>query len=456
MRPIALALLLALGAADAGALTQAVYRAPTVSASQVAQGIGAYYETLVDIRPDESFMGWRAHGERRGGHIPGAVHLPAEWIVTASGSPIPDAVRHLFNCHGRSLASRVVLAGDEPARLQACARAIRAAGCRDVAVLAGGMHGWLEDPSLPVESLPGYRMFVSPVWLATALAGGATAEPPAGPVVVLEASWGGEEKQYDRGHIPGALHVDTGDIEADEAVSPRGYWRLRPAPQIAALLARLGVSRDTTVVVYSDPNMAAARVAWMLLWAGVRDVRLLNGGMRAWTRSGGAIQTTRVVAGASRDFGATIPQRPELRRDTQWVRERLLDPRYAIADVRTWDEHIGRSSGYDNVTGKGRIPGALFANGGITALDLVGSYEDPDGTLRAYTEVERMWARFAIHGGRSTTYHCGTGWRASVAFLFGYAMGRPEQAVYDSGWMDWSMGPDAARNPVSRGAPTAP
>ena len=55
---------------------------------------------------------------------------------------------------------------------------------------------------------------------------------------------------------------------------------------------QLGISKDTTVVVYGKgdaPIMSACRAVWSLMYAGVKDVRLLNGGFKEWKQVGGSI-----------------------------------------------------------------------------------------------------------------------------------------------------------------------
>ena len=57
-------------------------------------------------------------------------------------------------------------------------------------------------------------------------------------------------------------------------------------------IAELGISKNTTVVVYGKgdaPIMSACRALWALMYAGLEDVRLLNGNFDEWKRYGGEI-----------------------------------------------------------------------------------------------------------------------------------------------------------------------
>ncbi len=62
-------------------------------------------------------------------------------------------------------------------------------------------------------------------------------------------------------------------------------WRLRDLPELHQAIGRFGITPETTVV-YGKKLIAAARVWWILKYAGVADVRLLDGGVDAWEAAG--------------------------------------------------------------------------------------------------------------------------------------------------------------------------
>jgi thiosulfate/3-mercaptopyruvate sulfurtransferase len=121
---------------------------------------------------------------------------------------------------------------------------------------------------------------------ADALATELAQDPP----VLLDVRWrlGGPPgiDGYRRGHLPGAVFAD---LDRDLA-GPPGPAGRHPLPDPAAFQAAMraaGVSRDRPVVVYDDGDaMSAARGWWTLRYFGHPDVRVLDGGYRAWAGAG--------------------------------------------------------------------------------------------------------------------------------------------------------------------------
>ena len=91
---------------------------------------------------------------------------------------------------------------------------------------------------------------------------------------IIEAAWGAP-KFYLLSHIPGADYIDTNEVESEP------LWNKVSDASLQAMLAKHGIRHDTTVILYGRDVYAAARVAQIMLYAGVKDVRLLDGGPSA-------------------------------------------------------------------------------------------------------------------------------------------------------------------------------
>lgn len=245
-------------------------------------------------------------------------------------------------------------------------------------------------------------------------------------LVVAEASWAPatEAREYNSGHIPGAIHVNT---DVFENGSPR--WHLRTVAELHQALGELGITPDSIVVVYSHRTVTAARVWWVMEYAGVKDVRYLDGGLHEWKRAGFPVETTPVVRPRTR-FKA--PVRQQVLATTSYVREHR---QATLVDVRSAREYRGEVSGYSYLDAKGRIPGARPAE---DAGDSAGLYQNADGTLRSLEEIRKRWLDAGILTGQEIIFYCGSGWRSSLAFLYARAMKLRGIRNYSDGWSGWS------------------
>ena len=295
----------------------------------------------------------------------------------------------------------------------------------------------------PARETPNYQGLVSVSWLKGLLDyqnSGFQKPRPATyrnqRFVILEASWATLEKakDYHRGHIPGAIHFNTDDLENG---SPR--WRLREAAELQQAIGRVGITPDTTVIVYGEKLIAAARVWWVLKYAGVTDVRLLDGGFAAWAEAGYPVEKEGRLPQPV-EFSA--PVAPNLLATTDYVRERLHSSGVWMADVRSVAEFTGRTSGYSYLEAKGRIPSAAHLGDGDDGAYL---YKQRDGHLKPPTEILAHWQRQGIvpakEGGRferEVVFYCGGGWRSSVAFFYAWLLGFENIRNYSDGWSGWS------------------
>jgi len=253
---------------------------------------------------------------------------------------------------------------------------------------------------------------------------------------VLDVRWslGGPPGavEYAHGHIPGARFVDL-DRELAAPPGP-GRHPLPEAAEFASAMRRHGVSSRRPVVVYdASTGMAAARAWWLLRYFGHPDVRLLDGGLAAWTASGGPVRGGQEDAGPPGDFEAAPGHLP------------LLDARAAadlagsgvLIDARVAERFRGEVEPIDRVAG--HIPGArnLPTTGNV----------DSHGR---FLEASALRARFATVGalpGVPVGAYCGSGVTAAHEVLALEAAGI-DAALYVGSWSDWITDPS---RPVATG-----
>ena len=412
---------------------------------------------VVDVRPLPAYNGWRLDEEPRGGHLPGAAALPARWLNSL------DAVdlEQLLDAKGIVPGGETVLYGARPADVATVKARLASIGHARVRTYEQGWVEWSADPSLPVESLPNYDKLVHPHWLQQLLDGGRPEAAPAGRFLLFHVNFGVPE-EYEEDHLPGALYLDTNQLE-----NPLD-WNRRPPEVLEEAVRSLGITHDTTVILYGRDTeghadekwpgrragqIAATRAALILHYCGVDDIRLLDGGYDAWVQAGNPLETIRREPEPVSSFGVGIPQRPEAIVDIDEAKQILSDPESAaLVSVRTWNEHIGKDSGYNYIGPAGRIAGDVWGNCGTDAYHMQ-HYRNLDNTMRAYPEIAANWEEAGITADKHVAFYCGTGWRASETWFYAHLMGWRRIAVYDGGWFEWSRNP--IDNPIETGKPEA-
>jgi len=411
--------------------------------------------TLADVRPLAAYNGWRLNGEFRGGHIPGAVAFPSAWLASVDEAEI----KRLLDEKGIVPGSEVVLYGAAPDDVTAVQSRLVELGHRGVGIYEHGWAEWAADETLPLERLPKYERLVHTEWLSQLLAGRQPEAAPAERFLLFHVNFGVPE-EYQENHLPGALYLDTNLLE-----NPVD-WNRRSPEKLEAALSALGITHDTTVILYGRDTeghadekwpgrragqISASRAALILHYCGVDDIRLLDGGYDAWVRAGNPLETTPRESTPVASFGIEIPQRPEVIVDIDDAKQILSDPNgAALVSVRTWNEHIGKVSGYNYIRPAGRIAGDVWGNCGSDAYHMQ-HYRNVDNTMRAYPEIATNWEEAGITPDKWVAFYCGTGWRASETWFYAYLMGWEQIAVYDGGWHEWSR--DPASNPIEVGEP---
>jgi len=241
--------------------------------------------------------------------------------------------------------------------------------------------------------------------------------------------------------IPGSCWLDVQQLESPP------LWNKVSDAELLRQLQALGIRHDSTVVLAGRELVANARVAHLLLYAGVRDVRLLDGGTQAWICAGLPLTDAPQVAPIpAPDFGLHLAACPQYLLDTTQVHQLLAPPRATLVSVRTWSEFIGKTSGYDYIAARGEIAGARWGHAGADGdVNDMSAFHTPAGLMRPAAEILQLWASQRIHPRAHVAFYCGTGWRASLAFFYAWLMGWDDISVYDGGWMEWSSDP---RNPI--------
>ncbi|MGW7100815.1 sulfurtransferase [Streptomyces sp. NPDC054838] len=259
------------------------------------------------------------------------------------------------------------------------------------------------------------------------------------PPVLLDIRWqlGGPDQRpaYEAGHLPGAVYVDL-DRELAGPVSETGLGGRHPLPdpeEFGVVMRRAGVSADDPVVVYDGgQGWAAARAWWLLRWTGHARVRVLDGGLAAWTAAGGEL-TNEEPAPIEGDFKPN----PGAMRVLDADGAAALARAGVLLDARAGERYRGEVEPIDRVGG--HVPGAVSA----PTTENVG----PDGRFLAAQALRERFG--ALGAGESTPVgvYCGSGVSGAHQVLALEVAGIPS-ALYAGSWSDWSSDPG---RPVATG-----
>jgi thiosulfate/3-mercaptopyruvate sulfurtransferase len=257
------------------------------------------------------------------------------------------------------------------------------------------------------------------------------------PPVVLDVRWtlGGPpgHGEYLTGHVPGAVYVALDTELAEHGAPTDGRHPLPSVESLQDAARRWGISPGTPVVAYDGGgNLAAARAWWLLRWAGLTDVRLLDGALPAWVAAGGELATDDVRPEPG-TVELTAGALPTLDVDAAAA----FAETGVLLDARAPERFRGETEPIDPKAG--HIPGATSAPTGANL--------DADGRFLPADELRARFAALGVDASTAVGVYCGSGVTAAhqTAAL---AIAGIDAALYPGSWSQWSN----LDRPVATGA----
>lgn len=230
-------------------------------------------------------------------------------------------------------------------------------------------------------------------------------------------------------HIPGAVYVDLDSQLAAPASTAEGRHPLPGLTAFENAARSWGLRAGDAVVVYDDASgMAAARAWWLLRYAGVADVRLLDGGLSAWRAAGAPVESGDVEAERG-DIELTWGHLPVI--DADGAED--FPSSGILLDARAGERYRGEVEPIDSRAG--HVPGALSAP---TAQNV-----GPDAKFVPAEALRERFAALGVDGSRPVAVYCGSGVTAAhqIAALASIGI---EAALYPGSWSQWSGDPERA------------
>ena len=233
---------------------------------------------------------------------------------------------------------------------------------------------------------------------------------------------------FERGHIPNAQnivwHTDLVDPVRRDIATPEKFQELA---------RKLGLEKDTTLVLYGDNNnWFAAWGAWVFKSYGFENVKLLDGGRKKWEADKRPYDTR---------VAAVAPSKVTLSQPNAKLRARLADvnevvgkkANATIVDIRSPDEFSGKifaPAGSQELSVRaGHVPGAVNVPW-VRAVN-------EDGTIKSADELKKLYAAAGIDGSKPIIVYCRIGERSSHTwFVLSQILGY-DVRNYDGSWTEY-------------------
>ena len=389
-----------------------------ISSKQAFQYLTDKNYLFVDIRSVDEYIGWPVNIEAEG-HIKGAIDFPITWFSMLNKKNLEKELMRRGITKNKTLIFYDNFGGKIETPLIKMGY--------NVQILKDGMKEW-NNLKYPIKKLKGYQMYVYPKWIDDLIDGKKVTNYDGRKYVILEVN----SKKKSGHKIRNSVFMDFSFLETEE------MWNKPSDEKIKEILLAKGITKDTMVILYGPNLMASNRCAAVMKYAGVEDVRILNGGTKRLEKENypfvkGYIKPVPVL-----EFGAKIPVNKGVMIDFDKELELVNSPTAVIASIRSWPEYIGKVTGYTYIHVKGDIANSRFGYAGSDPYHMQ-DYRNVDNTMFNYNIMRERWKDWGITSDKEVSFHCGTGWRASETYFYAKAMGWENIHVYDGGWYEWHM-----------------
>lgn len=250
-------------------------------------------------------------------------------------------------------------------------------------------------------------------------------------LVILDASMkpvvatAADPQPTDPACIPGALRFDF-DNDIRDRNTPLPHM-MPSADFFTAEMQKLGINKDSAIVVYDYVGVySSPRAWWMFRAMGHTQVAVLDGGLPAWKQAGYACAQAPLTLSAKRGDFTSNPLGGHFV-DSSQVSQALSDPRYAVLDARS----AGRFHGVEPEPRAG-LRGGHMPN----ALNLPYAGLLDNGFMRPAKELKPIFSDLVIPE-QNLIFSCGSGVTACIDALAAEQAGYTHIAVYDGSWSEW-------------------
>jgi len=236
---------------------------------------------------------------------------------------------------------------------------------------------------------------------------------------------------YGTGHIPGAVEVDwTRDLNDQvrrDYLDHQGF---------SALMRRLGIGKDTTVVFYGDRNNWWATYAyWVFQLFGHDQAKIMDGGRIKWVQENRPL-TRDVPQYPPSDYQARARDDGKIRAFRQQVLDHLQS-KGRLIDVRSPAEYTGERLHMPEYPNEGALRGGHIP--GAANVPWARAINPDDGTFKPAADLRAIYEGEAhLSPKDDVVVYCRIGERSSHTwFVLTHLLGYPTVRNYDGSWTEW-------------------
>jgi thiosulfate/3-mercaptopyruvate sulfurtransferase len=251
---------------------------------------------------------------------------------------------------------------------------------------------------------------------------------PAKRPIVLDTRGG--YKDYFRGHLPTAHHINFDSLRGTDAGVPVQYL---PDEIMKVLLVRAGVDKGRTHVLYAtgdklpnDEILSTSMVVYVLEKFGVKDIRVMDGGLVGWVKAG--YEPVKDYFG---NPAGALPEQgnPQIGVDVKVVQAHVGKLGHLLVDARPLNEYQGDD---DVWLRKGHIPGAISFHW-ARLMELANTHQ-----FKPLAEAQAELEKAGITPDQDIICYCGTSREGSLLyFTLKHVLGYPKVRLYEGSWKEY-------------------
>ncbi|MFO8087068.1 MAG: rhodanese-like domain-containing protein [Bacteroidales bacterium] len=216
---------------------------------------------------------------------------------------------------------------------------------------------------------------------------------------------------YAKTHIKGAINLDVNELCLKTPIE----GKLKSKSQIASVLGQHGISQNKTIVTYCETGVRAGRMYWILKYMGAKDVRMLDGQMKAWFKARKPITNKKSTLAAT-TFSASVNS--GIYASKSYVSSKMKSGNVVLVDTREASDFTGGHIG--NAV---NIPHKQFLNG---------------SNLKSSSAMQAMLDAKGVSKNKEIILYCKTSTTAGLAyFVLDAVLNYPNVRIYDGAYLEW-------------------